>query len=99
MISKELSYSAVEINEIFNNMNRDILSKIPIKFINFFNEIASKDYSFHYDKNKSLENQVLLPKTKGILALIYRVYLCNEKEKAEYIEYCKKNYIENSKKD
>ena len=81
MVTKELSEAAVEINSIFENMSIDLLNKIPIDFRNFFIEIASENYKFEYNKTISLNEQELLPKTKGILALIYRDYLCDELEK------------------
>lgn len=84
MVTKELSEVAVEINSIFENMSIDLLNKIPQNFKEFFNKIASKDYKFEYDKTISLNEQKLLPKTKGILALIYRDYLCDEIEKENY---------------
>lgn len=84
MVTKELSEVAVEINSIFENMSIDLLNKIPQDFKEFFNKIASKEYKFEYDKTISLNEQKLLPKTKGILALIYRDYLCDEIEKEDY---------------
>mgnify|MGYP005798147963 FL=1 len=84
MVTKELSEAAVEINSIFENMSIALLSKIPENFRNFFIEIASENYKFEYNKTVSLNEQKLLPKTKGILALIYRDYLCNELEKERY---------------
>ena len=90
MITKELSESAVEINSIFDNMTTETLKQIPKNFRDFFKKISSKTYSFQYDKSKSLDEQQLLPKTKGILALIYRDYLCDEIEKQKYIENCNK---------
>lgn len=84
MVTKELSEVAVEINSIFENMSIALLSKIPKNFRNFFIEIASENYKFEYNKTVSLNEQKLLPKTKGILALIYRDYLCNELEKERY---------------
>lgn len=90
MITKELSESAVEINCIFDNMTTETLQQIPKNFRNFFKKISSKTYSFQYDKNKKLDEQQLSPKTKGILALIYRDYLCDDIEKQKYIEDCKK---------
>ena len=54
------------------------------KFKIFFIRIASKDYKFEYNKTISLNEQKLLPQTKGILALIYRDYLCNDEEKINH---------------
>lgn len=84
MVTKELREAAVEINSIFENMSIDLLNKIPQNFREFFNKIASKDYKFQYDKRVRLNEQKLLPKTKGILAFIYRDYLCDEIEKENY---------------
>ncbi len=90
MITKELSEAAVEINSIFDNMTTETLKQIPKNFRDFFKKISSETYSFQYDKSKSLDEQQLLPKTKGLLALIYRDYLCDEIEKQKYIENCNK---------
>ena len=84
MVTKELREAAVEINSIFENMSIDLLNKIPQNFREFYNKIASKDYKFQYDKRVRLNEQKLLPKTKGILAFIYRDYLCDEIEKENY---------------
>lgn len=93
MEMKELSEAAVEINSIFENMSSEMLNKIPKKLQNFFREIASKTYKFEYDKNKTLEEQSLKLKTKGIIALIYRDYICNQEERKDYINkynnFCK----------
>ena len=85
MVSKELSEAAVEINVILENTSPEIVSKIPKKFIAFLKEIASKNYIFIYDNTKSLEEQDIKPKTKGLLALIYKDFLCDTQEKQDYI--------------
>ena len=98
MITKELSEAAVEMNYIFDNMSAEVLKKIPKSFRQFFKEIESKKYIFKYDKSKKLAEQKLLPETKGIIALMYRDYLCNEIEKQKYNEYCKKILEEEERK-
>ena len=87
MVSKELSEAAVELNVILENTSPEIVSKIPKKFIAFLKEIASKNYIFKYDNTKSLEEQDIKPKTKGLLALIYKDFLCDTQEKQEYINH------------
>ena len=86
MVSKELSEAAVEVNEILKYTSPELVAKIPQKFMDFLNEISSKTYTFDYDKTKSLEEQELKPKTQGLLALIYKDYLCDDKEKQEYMD-------------
>lgn len=87
MVSKELSEAAVELNVILENTSPELVSKVPKKFLAFLNEIASKNYIFKYDNTKSLEEQEIKPKTKGLLALIYKDFLCDPQEKQEYINH------------
>lgn len=90
MVTKEMSEAAVEISNIFENMSLELNNKIPQSVKDFFEEISSKTYKFQYDKTKKLSEQNLSKKTKGIIAILYRDYICNEKEKEEYIrEYNK----------
>lgn len=89
-MNRELTLSAVEINSIFQNMSRDLLNKIPANIKDFFIQIADKNYDFKYDKTLKLNEQKIMPKTKGILALIYRDYICNDLERKNYINECNK---------
>lgn len=88
MVTKELSEAAVELNSIFDNMDDTLLKKIPKKFRNWFKEIASKEYKFEYDKNKKLNEQQISKETRGLLALIYKDYICDKEEKEAYIKKC-----------
>lgn len=85
MVSKELSEAAVELNTILEYTSQDVIDKIPKKFLTFMKEIASTTYQFKYDTSKPLEEQNIKPKTKGLIALIYKDYLCDEQEKQEYL--------------
>ena len=85
MVTKELSEAAVEFNCILENSSKTIIEKIPIKFLNFMKEIASKTYEFNYDKSKSLNEQNLKPETRRLIALVYQDYICNDEQKKEYI--------------
>lgn len=85
MVSEELSEAVVELNTILENTSPEVLEKIPEKFIKFMKSIASTTYQFEYDKTKPLEEQNIKPKTKGLIALIYKDFLCDEKEKQEYL--------------
>lgn len=90
-MEQDFSKVAVEVNSIMENMSIEILKKIPEKVQNLFKENASKTYTFSYDKTKSLEEQEIMDKTRGVIALLYRDYICDENEKKEfnskYIQY------------
>lgn len=101
MISKELSEASVELNAILDNTSIELVNKIPKKFLQFMKENASITYKFEYDKTKTLEEQNIKPKTKGLIALIYKDYLCNESEKQQYLNNIEKilNNIEIEKRE
>ena len=83
-MKQEINEVAVELNSIFENMSQDILNKIPLKIRDFFKNNASNTYSFEYDKTKSLNEQKIKDKTRGIIAILYRDYICDEDERKEY---------------
>ena len=88
MITEELRESAVELSVIFENTSVEVLNKIPNSFKEFINNIKSKDYIFTYNPNKKLVDQDIKPKTRGLIALIYQNYLCDEKRRDEYLKKC-----------
>lgn len=93
MVTKELSEAAVEFNCILNNASPEIIKKIPKSFIGFMKNIASTTYKFDYDKSKKLNEQTLKPETRGLISLVYSDYICNDKEKEEYINKCQNHLI------
>ena len=101
MVTKELSEAAVEFNSILEYTSEDLKNKIPKKFLDFLQSIQSKNYKFEYDKTKKLDEQKLKPKTRGLIALVYQDYICNEAEKEEYIQKSQKliKQIEESKRE
>lgn len=81
-VSQEYSIAATEVLAILNVFSEETLSKIPKKLIDFFKEIKIKEYKI--DCNKELSNIQITNKTKYLLAMIYRNYLCDENEKKEF---------------
>ena len=86
MINKELSETLTELNEVFNNTSIDVIKRIPKTFLQFIADNVSDTYEFKYDKTKSLKEQNLKPRTKGLIALVYRDFICNNEEKQIYNE-------------
>ena len=101
MVTKELSEAAVEFNRILEYTSEDLKNKIPKKFLDFLQSIQSETYKFEYDKTKKLDEQKLKPKTRGLIALVYQDYICNDTEKEEYIQKSQKliKQIEESKRE
>lgn len=84
MLTKETKLAAAEVIQIVKNFSKEMLDKIPQDFIQCLNQIADKTHDFKYDKAKVLQEQDIKLETKVLLALIYRDYICDEYEKAEY---------------
>ncbi len=97
-MDQEIHEVAVEMNAIFDNMSEDILSKIPLKLRKLFKENASTTYNFKYDKTKSLNEQNIKDKTRGVIAFLYRDYICDENERNEYNEIYSKFLREEEEK-
>lgn len=91
MVTKELSEAVVEFNAIIGHCSEEIQKKIPNKFKEYLKSIESKTYKFEYDENKKIEEQNIKPETKGLIALVYRDYICEDREQyvAKYKEYFK----------
>ncbi len=94
MVTKELSEAAVEFNCILEYTSEELKNKIPQIFLDFLKNIQSQTYKFEYDKTKKLNEQNLKSQTRGLIALVYQDYICNESEKSEYLRKAKKITIQ-----
>ena len=94
IVNSEYRNAAKEVLEIIKNIDKKELNKIPNKFISFLENVASRDYEPNFEKNKELKELDLMDKTKDILTMIYRNYLCDDSEKRIYDEILRKNELE-----
>lgn len=83
---KEYQKAFSEINFILDNSETNITNKIPKKFIDLIKNNMDKNYVVKIDLSNGIENSVLLDKTKDILSLIYRDYICSKEEREELID-------------
>lgn len=78
-MKQEYKQAFTEVYEIFKLMPKELLSRIPNKFIEMIEEERDKEY---YPKiQEPIENQKLKNETIIILGLIYRDFLCDAEEK------------------
>ena len=100
MNNQKVAYS--EVYTILQMLDGLEYNKIPYDVIEAIKENRSKEYTLGINSELELKNQNLLPKTKAILAVIYRDYLASPEEKEEIKnrenEERKKNEIEKRKK-
>lgn len=100
MVTKELSKAATEVNIILENSKSDVKNKVPYNFKEFLKDIEDKTYTFNYDTNKRLNEQKISNLARGIITLIYKDYLCKDREgylkelnlklRKQYLEFLKK---------
>ena len=83
--------SLVELLAILDNSPIQEVNKIPMKLMEFFRRNASKTYTFNFDKTKKIKDLKLKKETKGLLAMIYRNYLCTDEERLNYEKLLRDN--------
>lgn len=84
IVSKEYSISVTEVLDILKYLPENMVSKIPDKFMQFLKENSIQDYEPEFDYSQGLDKLLLSNKTKALLAMIYRNYICSEEERAAY---------------
>ena len=64
-------------------------------------ELSEAAVEFNYDKSKSLNEQNLKSETRGLIALVYQDYICNDDERKECIQKSQKfaNKMEDLKRE
>ena len=87
----EYRIAATEVACILDYFSEEFKANIPTNFLKFLNEQAIPDYNPNFDFSHGLDRLELRNKTKTLLAMIYRNYICSEKEKIEYEKILKQN--------
>lgn len=87
----EYRIAATEVACILDYFSEEFKANIPTNFLKFLNEQAIPDYNPNFDFSHGLDRLELKNKTKALLAMIYRNYICSEKEKIEYEKILKQN--------
>ncbi|MFQ9263573.1 MAG: hypothetical protein ACLSG7_07005 [Clostridia bacterium] len=89
----EYSNSLYQINEILKYMEPNLKSRIPKKFISYFENNKSQKYNWTIDKSLPLEKQDLLPTTKEILTVLYKDFICDDEERVKLEKTLSNNEI------
>lgn len=73
-----------EVYDILENTEKELVIKIPTKFINFIKNNMNNNYKSNVQTNIGIDKQQLSKETEAILALIYRSYWATDEEKKEF---------------
>lgn len=103
-MNREVEYniSATEVLYIIKYLPENLVEKIPDKFINFLKEHSIDGYNPNFNFSQGLDKVELKEKTRALLAMIYRKYICSEEERLEYDKILAKNeeiYQDNLRKN
>lgn len=83
--------AVTEVLDILGHLPKGIVSKVPIKFREFLKNNSIPNYKPNFDYSKGIDNIPLKNKTKALLAVVYRDYICSEEERKKYNEILYKN--------
>ena len=84
-----------EVLDILKYISKEDYEKIPKSKIKVFEENSNKNYSFTYDKNKTLDEQNVSEITKAIIAILFRDYWATKEQR--YIIIKKQQEIKDQK--
>lgn len=70
-----------EVLDILKYISKEDYEKIPKSKIKVFEENSNKNYSFTYDKNKTLDEQNVSEITKAIIAILFRDYWATKEQR------------------
>ena len=84
IVSEEYKIATTEVLSILEYLPQSIVDKIPNKFKEFLKENSIPDYNPRFDYSLGLDKIHLKHKTKLLLAMIYKNYICSEEEQIEY---------------
>ena len=80
-ITKEQAMAYTEVFEILKYMPEEEKNKIPKDIIEYYMNNRDISYNFKIDTKKTFEEQILLEKTKIVLAILFRDYWATEEQR------------------
>ncbi len=93
MINNQYSEAIAETLDILNHTQQEDVLKISPKFMEYLKNNASQTYISNLDHTKEIKDMQLNPKTKAILAIIYKKFWCNEEEAKAFDNKIKQNEL------
>lgn len=80
----EYMISATEVLYILSYLPQYTISRIPEGFIKFLKEYQISGYKPSFDLSFKIDKIEISEKTKALLAIVYRNYICSESERNEF---------------
>lgn len=80
-ITKEQAMAYREVVEVLKYISKEEIDKIPEEVVKYYKDNMDTTYEFYINTEKSFEEQVLMEKTKIVLAMLYRDYWATEEQR------------------
>ncbi|MCI8482198.1 MAG: hypothetical protein HFJ27_03840 [Clostridia bacterium] len=84
IVLTEYKIAVTEVLDILEYLPEDLVSNIPIKLMQFLKNNSIPAYKPLFDYSAGLDKIELRNRTRALLAMIYRNYICSEEEQKEY---------------
>jgi len=81
MVDIQYANAYTEVLNILKYISKEDYEKIPKSKIKVFEENSNKNYSFTYDKNKTLDEQNVSEIAKAIIAILFRDYWATKEQR------------------
>lgn len=81
IMNDKYSKAYVEVLEIIRHMEKDFQSKVPQKLLDMFKQKSDKNYEYHIDLNKKINEQKLSEETIAILSVLELKYWATPEQK------------------
>ncbi len=80
-----------EVACIIDQSDAEYRSKIPKKFLEFVKSHADASYQPQFDVNVEIKDLNIRKGTKGVLAFIYRQYICDDEQRLAFDKMLREN--------
>ena len=91
MTNDNYGIAATEVLAIIDYMELNEKKKISSKFMDFLKKKSINSYKVELDFSNPISDIKLSKETKSLLAIMYRQFLCDEKEKREFNKILQEN--------
>lgn len=101
IVSYEYKIASTEVLTILEYLPEEIVKRIPEKFKEFLKINSMSNYKPQFDFSMGLDKIELKKKTKLLLAMVYRNFICSYEKRKEYdiiLGKNEENYQRNIKK-
>ena len=81
---EEYDVAVTEVLDILENLPENVYERVPKIFVNFLKAHKVEGYNPNFDYSNGIDKLNLNRKTKVLLAMIYRNFICYDEQRIAY---------------